>query len=75
MLKKIGVRKATLVSESAVEALPLGRTAALVPEFADKDLPLDTTLMMMMMMTNFMNYCIVYMIQNMGLERVYIKGH
>ena len=29
--------------------LPLGRIAALVPEFAVKDLPLGRTLMMMMM--------------------------
>ena len=31
-----------------MEDLPLGRTAALVPEFAVKDLPLGKTLMMMM---------------------------
>ena len=31
-----------------MEDLPLGRTAALVPEFAVKDLPLDRTLMTMM---------------------------
>ena len=29
----------TLVSDSAVENLPLGRTVALVPEFIVKDLP------------------------------------
>ena len=33
-----------------MEDLPLGRIAALVPEFAVKDLPLGRTLMMMMMM-------------------------
>ena len=32
-----------------MEDLPLGRIAALVPEFAVKDLPLGITLMMMMM--------------------------
>ena len=32
-----------------MEDLPLGRTAALVPELAVKDLPLGRTLMMMMM--------------------------
>ena len=31
-----------------MEELPLGRIAALVPEFAVKDLPLGRTLMMMM---------------------------
>ena len=41
---------ATLVSEFAVEDMPLVRTAALVPEFAVKHLPLGKTLMMMMMM-------------------------
>ena len=33
-----------------MEDLPLGRIAALVPEFAVKDRPLSRTLMMMMMM-------------------------
>ena len=33
-----------------MEYLPLGRIAALVPEFAVKDLHLGRTLMMMMMM-------------------------
>ena len=33
-----------LVSEFAVEDLPLGRTATLVSEFSVKDLPLDRTL-------------------------------
>ena len=33
-----------------MEDLPLGRIAALVPEFAVKDLPLGRTLMMMMIM-------------------------
>ena len=33
-----------------MEDLHLGRIAALVPEFAVKDLPLGRTLMMMMMM-------------------------
>ena len=33
-----------------MEDLPLGRIAALVSEFAMKDLPLGSTLMMMMMM-------------------------
>ena len=32
-----------------MEHLPLGRIAALVPEFAVKDLPLGRTLMLMMM--------------------------
>ena len=32
--------------------LPLGRIAALVPEFAVKDLPLGRSLMMMVMMNN-----------------------
>ena len=31
-----------------MEDLPLGRIAAMVPEFAVKDLPLGRTLMMMM---------------------------
>ena len=34
---------ATLVSEFAVEDLPLGRTATLVHEFVVKDLPLGRT--------------------------------
>ena len=33
-----------------MEELPLGRIAALVPDFTVKDLPLGRTLMMMMMM-------------------------
>ena len=33
-----------MVSEFAVEDLPLGRTTALLPEFAVKDLPLGRTL-------------------------------
>ena len=37
-----------------MEELPLGRIAALVPEFAVKDLPLGRTLMMMMMMMMMM---------------------
>ena len=37
-------KTATLVSEFAVEDLPVGRTAALVPGFAVKNLPLDRTL-------------------------------
>ena len=37
---------ATLVSEFAVEDLPVARTAALVPEFAVNDLLLGRTLMM-----------------------------
>ena len=37
-------KTATLVSEFAVEDLPLDRTAALVPEFAVKDLPLGRAL-------------------------------
>ena len=36
-----------------VEDLPLGRIAAMVPEFAVKDLPLGRTLMMMMMIISF----------------------
>ena len=35
-----------------MEDLPLGRIAALVPEFAAKDLPLGRTLMMMMIFEN-----------------------
>ena len=35
-----------------MEDLPLGRIAALVPEFAVKDLPLGITLMMMMICDN-----------------------
>ena len=35
-----------------MEELPLGRIAALVPEFAVKNLPLGRTLMMMMMTIN-----------------------
>ena len=35
-----------LVSEFAVENLPLGRTTAMVPEFAVKDLPLGHNTMM-----------------------------
>ena len=37
----------TLDPEFAVEE-PLSKTSALVPEFAEKDLPLGRTLMMMM---------------------------
>ena len=37
-------KTATLVSEFAVEDLPLYRTAILVPTFAVKDLPLGITL-------------------------------
>ena len=37
-------KTATLVSEFAVEDLPLDRTATLVPAFAVKDLPLGRTL-------------------------------
>ena len=33
-----------------MEDLPLGRIAALVPEFAVKDLPLGSTMMLVMMM-------------------------
>ena len=36
-------KTATLVSEFAVEDLPLGRTPAVVPKFAVKDLPLGRT--------------------------------
>ena len=35
-----------------MEDVPLGRIAALVPEFAVKDLSLSRTMMMMMMMMN-----------------------
>ena len=35
-----------------MEDLPLGRIAALVPEFAVKDLPLGGTLMMMVILNN-----------------------
>ena len=41
----------TLVSESAVEDLLLGRTADLMPEFEAKDLPLGRTLIMMMIIS------------------------
>ena len=44
-------KTATLVSEFAVEDLPLGRTSALLPAFAVKDLPLGRTLIVVMMMT------------------------
>ena len=37
-------KTSTIVSELAVEDLPLSRTAALIPEFAVKDLPLGRTL-------------------------------
>ena len=37
-----------------MEDLPLGRIAALVPEFAVKDLPLGRTLMTMMMISKFL---------------------
>ena len=37
-------KTATLVPESVVEDLSLGRTVVLVPEFAVKDLPLGRTL-------------------------------
>ena len=37
-----------------MEDLPLGRIAALVPEFAVKDLPLGRTLMMMVYYTSEM---------------------
>ena len=37
-------KTATLVSEFAVEDLPLGRTEALVPEIAVEDLPLGSAL-------------------------------
>ena len=37
-------KSATLLLEFAVETLPLGTTAALVPKFTVKDLPLDRTL-------------------------------
>ena len=36
-----------------MEDMPLGRIAALVPEFAVKDLPLGRTLMMMMVLILF----------------------
>ena len=36
--------KTALLTEFAVEDLPLGSTAASVPEFAVKDLPLSRTL-------------------------------
>ena len=39
-----------------MEDLPLGRIAALVPEFAVKDLPLGRTLMMMMLMMMKCNF-------------------
>ena len=37
-----------------MEDLPLGKIAALVPEFVEKDLPLGRTLMMLMMMMMMM---------------------
>ena len=40
-----------------MEDLPLSRIAALVPEFAVKDLPLGRTLMMMMMMMYIVHRC------------------
>ena len=39
-------KTANLVTEFAMEDLPLSRTAALAPEFVMKDLPLGRTLMM-----------------------------
>ena len=45
-----------------MEDLPLGRIAALVPEFAVKDLPLGRTLMMMIMMMIY-TVCIVFVIE------------
>ena len=39
-----------------MEDLPLGKIAALVPEFAVKDLPLGRTLMMMMMILQKLKY-------------------
>ena len=56
-------KTSALIREFAVEeGLPLGRTAALAPVLAVKDLPLDRTLIMMMMMiescrgTHFLPY-------------------
>ena len=45
-------KTATLVSEFAVEDLPLNRTAILVSAFALKELSLGRTLMMMLMIMN-----------------------
>ena len=39
-----------------MEDLPLGRIAALVPEFAAKDLPLGRTLMMMYRIIKIIEY-------------------
>ena len=43
-------KSATFIPAFAMEGLPFCRIAALMPEFAVKDLPLSRTLMMMMMM-------------------------
>ena len=43
LLQFIASKTATLVSEFAVEDLPLGRTTILVPEFAVKELLLSRT--------------------------------
>ena len=48
----------------AVEDLPLGRIAVLVPEFAVKDLPLVRTLMMLMMMMMMMMIEIILKFSN-----------
>ena len=45
-----------------MEDLPMGRIAALVPEFAVKDLPLGRTLMMVMMMYRLSNWEDMYFV-------------
>ena len=45
-------KTATLVLKFVVEDLPLGRTAALVPEFAVKDCSWHNTLMMKLLKDN-----------------------
>ena len=42
-----------------MENLPLGRIAALVPEFSVKDLPLGKTLMMMVLGLNLCVLCVL----------------
>ena len=47
-----------------MEDLPLGRIAALVPEFAVKDLPLGRTLMIIMIVTILcFSYCVFYTVK------------
>ena len=49
-------KTATLVHEFVVEDLPLGRNAALAPEFAVKHVPWKNTLIMMMTTPRYLNF-------------------